>query len=116
MSDNAIPNSIRRVEPSGIEIDWSDGRTTRWTSTELRQACPCATCREKRRAKESEQEAKPKMLPVLSAAEARPLAIESMKPVGTYAYNIGFTDGHSSGLFTFEMLRREVEPKDWTES
>ena len=44
-------------------------------------------------------------LPVLSAAQARPLAIEQMHPVGNYAYNIHFSDGHSAGIFTFEMLR-----------
>ena len=44
------------------------------------------------------------MLPVLSAAEAQPLRIDAMSPVGQYAYSIDFSDGHSSGIFTFAML------------
>ena len=36
--------------------------------------------------------------------EARPMAIESMRPVGNYAYNIAFSDEHDSGLFTFDYL------------
>jgi len=108
------PTDIRRTD-SGIEIVWSDGETTRWTTRALRDSCPCATCREKRGDSESGGQApseetppgKPAAmpLPVLSAAEARPLRIEAMRPVGTYAYNIVFSDGHHSGLFTFSRLR-----------
>ena len=36
--------------------------------------------------------------------EARPTTIEHMRPVGNYAYNIGFSDGHDSGIFTFDYL------------
>ena len=43
-------------------------------------------------------------LPVLSAAEAQPLSIRHMRPVGNYAYSITFSDGHDSGLFTFAYL------------
>lgn len=27
-----------------------------------------------------------------------------MRPVGNYAYSILFSDGHDSGIFTFEFL------------
>jgi DUF971 family protein len=27
-----------------------------------------------------------------------------MRPVGNYAYNIAFSDGHDSGIFTFDHL------------
>lgn len=107
------PDAIERVEPSGIRILWSDGESSDWTARQLRDACPCATCREKNGESLGEYGApeasmpKPIGLPVLSAAEARPMRIEGMQPVGTYAYNILFSDGHSSGLFTFARLRRE---------
>ncbi|TWU03809.1 DUF971 domain-containing protein [Neorhodopirellula pilleata] len=106
------PEAIERVGDSGIRIRWSDGETSDWNARQLRDACPCATCREKHSKSASDAEksaANPKslMLPVLSAAEARPMRIEGMQPVGTYAYNIAFSDGHNSGLFTFARLRRE---------
>jgi DUF971 family protein len=44
-------------------------------------------------------------LPVLSAAEARPLKVEGMRPVGNYAYAIAFSDGHDTGIYTLEFLR-----------
>ncbi|OYP35063.1 hypothetical protein CGZ80_13040 [Rhodopirellula sp. MGV] len=100
---DAIPESITRDGETAIVIQWSDGKTTRWTAAKLRAACPCATCREKKRG----QSKSPAMLPVLSAAEAKPLTIDSMRPVGSYAYNIGFSDGHSSGLFQFSMLHAD---------
>lgn len=113
---NYSPSTIERVGDSGIRILWSDGQSTQWTAQQLRNACPCATCREKRgklhgdessEATLNSPKAKPLGLPVLSAAEARPTRIEGMQPVGTYAYNIAFSDGHHSGLFTFARLRRD---------
>lgn len=103
-----VPVSIEREGDSAITITWQDGLVTRWTVAGLRKACPCATCREKKRSAspKSEGPGKPLALPVLSAAEARPLRIESMRPVGSYAYNITFSDGHSSGIYPFAMLHK----------
>lgn len=94
------PTSLERTD-TGLRITWSDGQVREYTARELRDACPCATCREKHGAPEPP----PTMLPVLSAAEARPLAIEGMRPVGSYAYAIKFSDGHGSGLFQFALLQ-----------
>ena len=103
-----LPESIARDGEAAIVIQWTDGRITRLTAAELRAACPCATCREKKRDGQTDQEdsAKPLSLPVLSPAEAQPLTITSMRPVGSYAYNIAFSDGHSSRtLSTGDALR-----------
>lgn len=101
-----LPESISRDGDAAIVIQWSDGTKTRWTAAALRKSCPCATCREKRREGDASEPPKPLGLPVLSAAEARPLTIASMRPVGSYAYNIAFSDGHSSGLFQLQMLHK----------
>jgi DUF971 family protein len=98
------PVSIERDGDAAIRITWSDQTTIRWTAGELRTACPCATCREKKRGDDEQRQQKPALLPVLSTAEARPLSIESMSPVGSYAYNIAFSDGHSSGIYPFARL------------
>ena len=106
-SDGITPVSIERDGDTGIKITWNDQVVTHWTIAQLRKVCPCATCREQRRVAQdiTETPKKPAMLPVLTAAEAQPLQIESMKPVGNYAYNIAFSDGHSSGVFLFALLR-----------
>lgn len=87
-------------------IEWSDGQRRQYTFRQLRDACPCATCREKRM-----QAATPApLLPVLSAAEVRPLQVLDMKPVGNYAYSITFSDGHDTGIYTLEFLRELGQP------
>ncbi|MDB4331892.1 DUF971 domain-containing protein [bacterium] len=106
------PTELRRVGDNGIVIRWDDDREDRWTTAELRGVCPCATCREKERGKVNDQEKESGSallaLPVLSKAEAAPLRIEAMEPVGGYAYRIRFSDGHSSGIYPFHLLRKEV--------
>ena len=94
------PTQLERTD-TGLRITWSDGQTREYTAVELRKACPCATCREKQSA------APPPVhqLPVLSLAEARPLRVEGMTPVGSYAYAIAFSDGHSGGIYQFGLLR-----------
>ncbi len=108
LPNDLTPLSIKREGESAIQIGWNDGSVSQWTADQLRKACPCATCREKKRGQEAEPaEDKPMMLPVLSAAEAQPLRIESMNPVGSYAYAIAFSDGHSSGIYPFSTLYRD---------
>lgn len=85
-----------------LRIGWSDGQDREYAVRELRDACPCATCREKR----SQPPASMALLPVLSAAEARPLTMTGMTPVGNYAYAIEFSDGHNTGIYTLSHLRQ----------
>ncbi len=99
--NNPCPTNLKIVEESKLLIEWSDGQRRHYSFRELRDACPCATCREKR----GGEQAAPSLLPVLSANEAQPLRIEGMKPVGTYAYTVAFSDGHDTGIFRFELLR-----------
>ena len=103
---SAIPTDLKIVDGK-LQIAWSDGETRGYAFSELRDACPCATCREKRKeAASPSQPASAVLLPVLSAEEARPLAINGMQPVGNYAYTISFSDGHDTGIFTFDLLRQ----------
>jgi len=99
---NIYPVQLRIVEPASLLIDWSDGRKQQYPLAELRDHCPCATCREKHKADANKPAV---LLPVLSPAEAQPLRLVSMKPVGNYAYSIAFSDGHDTGIYTFEQLR-----------
>ena len=96
------PTTLQIIEPDGLLIGWSDGQQRKYAFAELRNSCPCATCREKK----VSQVAQPTTsLPVLSLQEAQPVRVAAMKPVGNYAYSIDFNDGHDTGIFTFEHLR-----------
>lgn len=94
------PKQLARSGEDQLVITWSDGKQRRYSVWTLRDACPCATCREKRNA----PAANPLALPILTEAETQPLRLLGMKPVGNYAYSIAFSDGHDTGIFTFELL------------
>jgi DUF971 family protein len=98
------PIKLARSGIAAISIHWSDGEQREYAFQELRDACPCATCREKR-----SQPAEPKaasLLPVLSLADVQPLQIAKMDPVGNYAYSIEFSDGHNTGIYPLELLKQ----------
>jgi DUF971 family protein len=96
------PTKLERTADRGLAITWSDSQRRAYSVRQLRDACPCATCREKR-----SQPPEPKgMLTVLSLSETQPLAITKMEPVGNYAYSIEFSDGHGTGIYTLDLLRQ----------
>ena len=100
-----VPKNLSRPDPTRLRIEWSDGENREYTIRELRDACPCATCREKRNAPP-----KPFQLTVLSEGETKPLALDAMKPVGNYAYAMHFSDGHDTGIYTLDFLRELGKP------
>ena len=94
------PTALKLTDDNRLLITWSDGEARKYRFKELRDACPCATCREKRSAPKD-----PFALPMLTDAQLQPLKIAGMKPVGNYAYTIAFSDGHDTGIFSFELLK-----------
>lgn len=117
---------------AGVDVTWSDGHTSHYDFAYLREWCPCAMCNEERRKKD---EAEQKFAAAGSEASAaggstgsaagsiggfgsaalpifKPKArAKSAKAVGNYALQIEFTDGHSTGIYSFTYLR-EVCPCD----
>jgi DUF971 family protein len=103
------PTELKLVAGDRLRIAWTDGQVREYSVRELRDKCPCATCREKRNAPPPPATA----LPILSMADAAPVRIAAMNPVGRYAYGVDFSDGHDTGIFTLESLREmgeEVKP------
>ena len=98
------PVGLEKTVDRNLVIEWNDQKVQRIPFRLLRNSCLCAVCNAKRE-QEKKQPAVAGGLPVISAAEAQPLDIVKMHPVGNYAYSIHFSDGHSSGIYTFEMLR-----------
>lgn len=96
-----LPSAVTLTDAGRLRISWNDGQTREYAISELRQNCPCASCRERRNAPPPS----PLELPVITAQEASPLKITKMEPMGRYAYAIHFSDGHDTGLFTLESLR-----------
>jgi DUF971 family protein len=82
----------------GVAITWSDGHASRYTFPQLRDNCPCATCNDER------QKEKPGAANPLPMYKPRVTA-KSATSVGNYAIQIQFSDGHSTGIYSFDALR-----------
>ena len=100
------PINMKLLRDVVLEITWSDNVQHQIPLEALRKSCPCASCREKRIAEHSKEPSPNDALQVLSPAETMPLRVNSMQPVGNYAYSILFSDGHDTGIFTLEFLRK----------
>jgi DUF971 family protein len=86
------------VEEAGreISISWSDGSTTTYTAAQLRRNCPCAGCIDEWTGK--------KLLRDDSVSDD--LSFDHTSIVGRYALNFHFSDGHETGIFSFDYLRK----------
>ncbi len=97
---------VKKTEGTGLEIDWKDGHQSHWNFAWLRHACPCATCHEERTASgRAPGIPKPAANALLPLYEAPVRPVES-SPVGKYAMRFKWTDGHESGIYSWEYLRR----------
>ena len=93
----------------GVEITWSDGHASRYEFPYLRDHCPCATCNDERLKKE-ENAAKPAGADLFPMYKPKVTA-KAAASVGNYAIHIDFTDGHTTGIYSFDHLR-EICPCD----
>jgi DUF971 family protein len=89
---------------AGVDITWADGHSSHYDFAYLRDHCPCATCNEERDKKQQ--------LASASSAQFAPLPMfkpkaraQSASPVGNYAIQISFSDGHSTGIYSYDHLR-----------
>jgi DUF971 family protein len=89
------PESIDVNERHELEIAWPGGPRVVVPPMQLRDACPCAGCIE-------EGTGRKVLDPATIPADIRPLAVE---PVGNYAIHIQWSDGHSTGIYTWQTLR-----------
>ena len=94
------PEHIAISKSKGIKIDWKDGHTSEYTLEYLRDKCPCAAC--------TGAHGTPPRQPAANAPFQiyKPaLKILGVEPVGNYAIRINWSDGHSTGLYSWEHFR-----------
>lgn len=89
-----VPTAIRR-RADGIEIVWPDtGEPSWYPARALRLACPCAGCVE-------EMTGRPILDPATVPEAVSP---EVLELVGAYGVRIRWSDGHGTGIYTFQAL------------
>jgi DUF971 family protein len=85
-----------------LEITWNDGQVCRYPLSHLREACPCAQCRGGHeymgRAHDPDN--------ILTLTPARSYTVTNLDMVGNYALMPTWDDGHHTGIYTWDYLKR----------
>lgn len=99
-----VPTAIRLdVKNNWLRISWSDGRESAYEGSYLRLICPCAACRGHG----------PGQVPEPTEEQVKDVRVTHAEAVGSYAIRFDFSDGHTTGIFAFDLLReRAPEAQD----
>ncbi|MFT7670592.1 MAG: DUF971 family protein [Planctomycetota bacterium] len=95
------PKVIERSIPGLVTIQWGDEVTSAFTAADLRKVCPCAQCVSEATGVRTHD----------PDSVSDDMEQSDLKLVGNYALSMTFSDGHSTGIFTFPVLRRLGDAK-----
>ncbi|WP_426210074.1 DUF971 domain-containing protein [Massilia sp. TWP1-3-3] len=87
------PEQITNRRGEGVlEVLWEDGERQQATHRQLRAACKCSHCQSARLRGEL-------------AAPAANMRLDAIRPIGHYAVQLVFSDGHDRGIYPWALLR-----------
>ena len=89
------PIGFHQRDPRTLSVLWEDGHRDDFDVRDLRLACRCAMCIE-------EMSGRALLDPTNIRSDVAPQTIIS---VGNYAVTVNWNDGHSTGIYSFELLR-----------
>jgi len=89
------PEAIDVTGEGALRVLWPEGAEATIPAARLRDLCPCAGCIE-------EGTGRKLLDPATIPADIRPLEITA---VGNYAVQIQWSDGHSTGIYSWQTLR-----------
>ena len=90
-----LVREIEQLDRNTLGIQWTDGHAGRWKLSHLRRNCPCAGCVDEWSGKT-----------LLKADDVNEdIVATAVESVGRYALTIKFTDGHTTGIYSFARLR-----------
>lgn len=92
-----VPVEVTRANRHDVLVRWNDGHHSLLLARDLRIACSCAACVE-------EMTGRKLLNPAAIPHDVHPLSIS---PVGRYALHFAWSDGHTSGIYTFDHLRAQ---------
>ena len=82
-----------------LALAFEDGEELYLPLDLLRRACPCAAC-------QGEPDALGRVLRPVQQIGPRGFELLKSEVIGGYAIQLFWADGHSTGLYTFDYLRR----------
>ncbi len=102
----AVPEHIAISKSKGIQIDWKGGHHSQYGLPYLRDECPCASCT-------GAHGTEPQKTSYSEPPASNPfqmykpvLKMLNVEPMGHYAIRIGWSDGHNTGIYSYDYLRK----------
>lgn len=82
-----------------ISLQWPDGENITISNKELRQSCECAMCIDEMSGQK-----------LLKSSDIKDdIAAKEVFPLGNYALSITWNDGHSSGIYPYDHIRKLIK-------
>ena len=81
-----------------LRVTWADDDASVFSGARLRFLCPCAQCRGHY----------PGQVPEPDWEAVKDVRLSHVEAVGNYALRLDFDDGHNTGIFSFDFLRRSA--------
>jgi len=94
------PTQIKQTSATELFVRWDDGHESVYLLQYLRDECPCASCRGETVLLRTYA---PVKLPVMTPGKYE---LKDIQVVGNYAIQIYWVDGHQTGIYSWEYLRR----------
>lgn len=91
----SIPVEIEKHGATEVRVVWQDGHRSIWRNADLRWACGCASCVD-------EWTGERRLRRDAVAEDVQPVGVEL---VGNYAVHFEWSDGHGSGIYSYDYLR-----------
>jgi len=94
-NQSATPVGIKKIGDARLEITWEEGHVSAYPASYLRERCPCAGCVD-------EWTGEKRIAPGTIPTDLKMVTIDL---VGQYALTFTWSDGHRTGIYSFQMLR-----------
>lgn len=105
------PKKLSRPKPWLLKAEWRDGFESTISLEQFRKSCPCADC-----TKDDLNDTKQRFsFPKLDQFTEGMFELKELNPVGNYAVNAVWGDGHNTGIYTWETLRDIFEMHNLSE-
>ena len=99
------PVHLELARDRGLTVHWQDGVRSFYPIAYLRRMSPSAETRTLR-----EQLAKNPLTVLPNTGDGEPLTATTAELIGNYAVRIRFSDGHNTGLYSWDYLR-QIDPE-----
>ncbi len=96
------PEQIELRQTGELVVTWQDNSQSQYNPFTLRINCPCASCVDENSGRRTLD---PKRVPL-------DIKVTGFDMIGRYAVALHFSDGHSTGLYAFKLLRELPEIGD----